>query len=59
MQYFLRRGGVQYRVNQCGTSQSQACNTQPCTWWQVKDADVSTNSDLRSKVPIGNYSQLS
>jgi len=48
-------GGYQTRVNQCGTSQSQACNTQACTWWQVKDADVSTNSDLRSMIPVGNY----
>jgi hypothetical protein len=24
-------------------------------WWQVKDADVQTNGDLRSKVPSGYY----
>ncbi len=48
-------GGTQTRTNQCGTTQSQSCNTQSCTWWQVKDSDVSTNGDLRSKVYPGNY----
>ncbi len=51
-------GGTETRINACGTSyQTQACNTQPCftAWWQVKDSDVSTNGDLRSKVYPGNY----
>jgi len=29
--------------------------TPPGPWWQVVDADVQTNGDLRSKVPIGLY----
>jgi len=47
-------GGTQYRVNACGTTQTQSCNTQACIispWWQVKDSDVQTIGDLVSRVP--------
>ncbi len=44
-------GGV--RLDGCGGS--MLCNTQPCRWWQIKDADVTTNGDLNSMVPDGEY----
>ena len=41
--------GVQY--NGCGTP--RACTVTVCSpWWQVKDADVTTNGDLNSHVPV-------
>lgn len=44
-------GGVE--LDGCGGSRT--CNTQPCRWWQVKDADVTTNGDLTSVIPGGQY----
>ena len=44
-------GGVE--LDGCGGS--RACNTQACRWWQTKDGDVTTNGDLTSVIPSGQY----
>ncbi|EKE05814.1 MAG: hypothetical protein ACD_19C00176G0036 [uncultured bacterium] len=39
----------------CVGPSTQNYTNPPCSWWQVKDGDVTTDGDLTSKVPASQY----